>query len=385
MKRFRGTPRHIKEQRIGIITRTAKPFLTRSRYVFLGDPGVGFGYVGRLTTRSPHGGIIHLPTVYDLDMSAADELRDGDIISMAPDGGVNVIWEAEGHNNCILMTERCNCRCIMCPQPPKEDIQRLDELNDRLISLLDDGYDGPLCITGGEPTLKGPRFLKTLTSIKKKMPDVSLDVLTNGQSFANFALAQTVAERMPKQTTVCVSLHADTADLHNQITGSADGFSKTIKGIRNLGRLGVPVEIRFVLNKLNSDRTPDFARFVGQNFPFVVHVALMGLEMTGEALTNADSVWVDPTDYAEDLRRGVKELRRRGVPVSVYNVPLCLLDRSLWPFARQSISAWKNAYLPACDTCRVMNECCGIFTTSGLHSPRIRAVINTEFTPLQRA
>lgn len=383
MKRFQGTPRHLKRQCIGIITRIAKPLLSRSKYIFLGNPGMGLGYAGRLTTMQPHDSLFQTSTIYNLSTDAADSLHDGDIVRLDTDGGVIVLWKEEERGNCILMTERCNCRCIMCPQPPKkDDVQDLDRLNSRLLSLLDDGYVGPLCITGGEPTLKKTQFLNTLAYIKKKMPDVVLDVLTNGQLFANFSLAQAVAEVAPPKTTFCISLHADTPDLHNLITGTTDGFSKTINGIRNLGRLGVPVEIRFVLTGLNSERVQDFARFVGQNFPFAVHVALMGLEMTGDALQNTNSVWIDPTDYAEDLRMAVKELCRRAVPVSVYNIPLCLLDPRLWPFARQSISNWKNDYLPSCGTCQVRDKCCGVFTTSGLHSSRIKAIEDNTSYPV---
>src|SRR5207237_263494 len=82
---------------------------------------------------------------------------------------------------------------------------------------------------------------------------------------------------------------------------------------------------------------------------FVDHIALMGLENTGLALANPELLWIDPLDYADDLAQGVGVLRGAGVHVSVYNLPLCLLDRSVWDVAVQSISDWKNAYLPVCE------------------------------------
>src|SRR3546814_1523485 len=52
--------------------------------------------------------------------------------------------------------------------------------------------------------------------------------------------------------------------------------------------------------------------------------------------------------------------------VSVYNHQLCIIDRGVWPFARQSISDWKNEYMPECEGCAVRNECGGFFSSAKL-------------------
>jgi hypothetical protein len=51
----------------------------------------------------------------------------------------------------------------------------------------------------------------------------------------------------------------------------------------------------------------------------------------------------------------------RGMNVSIYNHQLCVLDRSLWPFAKKSISDWKNMYLDECASCGVLESCGGLF------------------------
>jgi hypothetical protein len=89
----------------------------------------------------------------------------------------------------------------------------------------------------------------------------------------------------------------------------------------------------------------------------------MGLENTGFALANQALLWIDPLDYQADLACGVETLRAAGVNVSVYNLPLCLLDRSVWNGAVQSISDWKNAYLPECEYCAARSQCAGFFST----------------------
>jgi hypothetical protein len=70
----------------------------------------------------------------------------------------------------------------------------------------------------------------------------------------------------------------------------------------------------------------------------------MGLENTDFTFANQDLLWIDPLDYQADLAAGVDILRGSGVNASIYNLPLCLLDRSVWDCAVQSISDWKNGY-----------------------------------------
>jgi hypothetical protein len=92
-------------------------------------------------------------------------------------------------------------------------------------------------------------------------------------------------------------------------------------------------------------------------------VALMGLENTGFAIANNDVLWIDPLDYQEQLAAGVDVLSTAGVNVSVYNLPLCGLDPIVRPFAVQSISDWKSAYLAECDGCSARRDCAGFFST----------------------
>ena len=78
------------------------------------------------------------------------------------------------------------------------------------------------------------------------------------------------------------------------------------------------------------------AEFIAENLPFVAHVALMGLEMTGFTKANSAALWIDPFDYQEQLATAVERLELAGIHTSLYNHPLCLLPEGLWPFARHS-------------------------------------------------
>jgi hypothetical protein len=97
----------------------------------------------------------------------------------------------------------------------------------------------------------------------------------------------------------------------------------------------------------------------------VEQVALMGLEMTGLARPNSAEVWVDPADYQAELSEAAHTLAGAHIATRIYNHQLCVLDRTLWPFAVQAISDWKNDYLDLCRECAVRKDCGGVFTTSG--------------------
>jgi hypothetical protein len=64
-----------------------------------------------------------------------------------------------------------------------------------------------------------------------------------------------------------------------------------------------------------------------------------------------------------ELEEAVRHLWLRRMNISIYNLQLCLLPRSLWSFARKSISDFKNEYVEECEGCSQRNYCSGMFTS----------------------
>jgi len=123
---------------------------------------------------------------------------------------------------------------------------------------------------------------------------------------------------------------------------------------------------------------PQLAEFVYRNIPFASQVVLMGMEMYGLVHQNMDALWIDPIEYQDQLEEATLSLARGGMRVLLYNHQLCVLRKSLWPFAVKSISDWKNTYIATCDGC-VVREQCGGFFQSGVkrHSMHIRPFLQT--------
>jgi His-Xaa-Ser system radical SAM maturase HxsC len=160
-----------------------------------------------------------------------------------------------------------------------------------------------------------------------------------------------------------IPLYSAVDHLHDYVVQARGAFDDTVLGILRLKDKGQHVEVRVVVHAVTAPRLRETCAWLARNLPFVDHVALMGLENTGFALANQALLWIDPLDYQADLACGVDMLRAAGVNVSVYNLPLCLLDRSVWDVAVQSISDWKNGYLAECERCALRSRCAGFFLT----------------------
>lgn len=315
--------------------------------------------------------------------SAFDYLAPGDIVRVNPAAQhLSVLYRKNSRHNSLLVTERCNSNCIMCSQPPQpaDDSFLIAELLEA-ISLMDPASTAELGITGGEPTLLYDGLLKLIACARDHLPGTALHILSNGRLFAYRRYADQVSALAHPDLVFGVPLYSDLPHVHDFVVQAANAFDQTIRGLLNLARHGVRVEIRIVLHRHTYSRLPQVAQFIARNLPFADHVALMGLEMMGYVKMNLESLWIDPVEYQDELRLCVQTLDRAGLNVSIYNHQLCTLDQELWPFAQQSISDWKNIYLPQCGPCVVRESCGGFFASAKLrHSEHIQPVQSDDLT-----
>ena len=310
-----------------------------------------------------------VPLFKCLNIGNVDGLHSGDIVKIFSDGKIIRLWNAMSFQNCLFVTNGCNFRCLMCPQPPCADNPEQHAENLRLLNLLDCKVE-MIGITGGEPTLFPERLIEYFDIINRKFPSARVEILTNGSLLSDFGMAKRLALAAPLNICYCVSIHGDTGTLAESIMRCEGGWDNTLKGLINLARLQQQIEIRVVVTKNNAPYLEDISVFLYRNFPFIYHVAFMGQEITGEAMENYSDIWVEPLDYARSLDRAVRYLSSMDMNVSIYNIPLCLLPESSRRLAARSISDWKQAYIQKCEGCRIKSDCCGFFTTSGNHYPR---------------
>lgn len=331
-------------------------------YVAIGDEVSVNGAIGSTP-------MVILPSVYSY-------LGDGDVLRIAPHRrGIRVLYRRRAKSNGILLTEQCNHYCLMCSQPPKNvDDSWITKQVLELIPLIDQDAQ-ELILTGGEPTLLGDDFLSIVNACKSWLPRTAVHVLSNGRRFADLEFTQRYADIQHPDLMVGIPLYSDLSTEHDYVVQADGAFDETIRGILNLKRLRQRVEIRVVIHKQTFERLPFLAEFIARNLLFVDHVALMGLEITGFTRFNLNDLWIDPIDYKEQLWRAVSHLSSHRMNVSVYNHQLCIIDRRVWPYAKKSISDWKNEYFAECDGCQVRDRCGGFFSSARLrYSDHIKAV-----------
>ncbi len=305
-----------------------------------------------------------------------DYFADGDVIGFDhASGKFRTLYRRNSAHNSFLVTERCNNYCLMCSQPPKnvDDRWILSEIKESL--PLIDRATSALTFTGGETLSDWEDFIDVLKECRDRLPATAVQVLTNGRAFANSRIVDAWKDVGHPKLMAAIPVYASVDYVHDHVVQAKGAFDETILGILKLKDRGQRVEIRVVLHALTAPIIEDTGRWIARNLPFVDHVALMGLENTGFAIANDAMLWMDPVDYGAGLARAVDHLRAAGVNVSVYNLPKCVLPKSVWPNALQSISDWKNGFVEECDRCDEKNACSGFFTTGRPRFSRgIRAI-----------
>jgi His-Xaa-Ser system radical SAM maturase HxsC len=291
-------------------------------------------------------------------------LSDGDIVGIRHGSKrFRTLFRRNSKHNSFLVTERCNNYCLMCSQPPKDidDHWILDEIRESL--PLVDAATRSLTFTGGEPLTDWRDFVSVLAQCRDQLPQTALQVLTNGRAFSHSEIVDAWSRVKHPALIAAIPVYAAVDYVHDHVVQAKGAFDETILGILKLKDRGQRVEIRVVLHALTAPIISETCRWIGRNLPFVDHVALMGLENTGFAIANDALLWIDPMDYREGLAEGVDQLIAANVNVSVYNLPRCVLERSVWPHAVQSISDWKNGYIEECSSCIEKDRCSGLFTS----------------------
>jgi His-Xaa-Ser system radical SAM maturase HxsC len=261
----------------------------------------------------------------------------------------------------------------MCSQPPqdRDDADAMTERNLKVIQLIEEPPE-QLIISGGEPTLLGEKFLSILGALRERFPQTSVLVLSNGRTFAWSSFTARVAAIEHPNLIFGIPLYSDDSRIHDYVVQAKGAFDQTVMGFHQLARYGIRTEVRVVLHAITIPRLPHLAEYIYRNLTFAEHIAFMGLENIGYAPRNMDSLWIDPQDYQDQLESAVEILSTRRMNVSIYNHQLCVLRKSLWKFARKSISDWKNIYLDECQSCGVQADCGGFFQwATKLHSKYI--------------
>ncbi|MFI3261699.1 MAG: His-Xaa-Ser system radical SAM maturase HxsC [Rikenellaceae bacterium] len=375
MKQINSIVTNIEDEVLGIITLKPKNIFGRNKYILVSEnlDTPKRGYAATISNRKLSGSTNRSFCM----VSELSDFKDGDVVLINSSGEIIFLYDIRSSHNAIMATELCNHRCVMCPQPPIVKEKDKTDFNLKLISLFDKSTQ-EVGITGGEPTLIGDKLFILIKHIQKHLPHSAISILSNGVKFADKGYAKKLAILHHYDLQIDVPLFSDIASEHNKIVG-ANTFYKTVDGLYNLAQFRQRIGIRVVIHKLNYKRLPQLAEYIYHNFPFICQVAFMQIETLGLAQDNIDKLWIDPYDYNRELEQAVLILRDRGITTHIYNAQLCILPRSIRPFAQQSISDWKNIYIDKCERCALMSSCAGFFASNkDRHSEHIKNISQND-------
>lgn len=291
------------------------------------------------------------------------QLSIGDVIELA-NGHCYVHFSELSNDACLVVNNDCNEACINCPQTDRKRNPELKYKNLQLIRLIPKGLRS-LALTGGEPTLDIPTLIDLIQKIYKQQPRIHLDILTNGIVFSQYETVEALSKVLKQdRSTFCITLYGDTPSIHDAHTQVPGSFARVNAALHHLASFGYSIELRYLITKLNYDRLPSWIEYAYDNFPFIDHISIMGMEFSGYASQHAQQLYVSPASYIPLLRQAIQKAVIRDIPVFIYNHQVCLLPKELWKFTVSSISDWKRGYHEKCSPCDIIGYCGGFFTTS---------------------
>ena len=101
----------------------------------------------------------------------------------------------------------------------------------------------------------------------------------------------------------------------------------------------------------------------------------MGLEVIGYAEENFSKIWIDTEKFNDKITKAIDILDSSHIQAKIFNIPHCLLPPALWLFSCKSISEWKKTNLNICKKCSLIEDCCGLFSTSKRYSLNLKPII----------
>lgn len=329
------------------------------------------GYGAYLIPQEDYAYYANNPLAYPGNIS----FQPGDMLLIREEAGsryMSMLRTADRAERTLFLTGRCNSNCIMCPYGTKMRTRACNESVSLLLACISlmNPYAEYLCVTGGEPTLLKDDFLKILETIKEHFVQCEVHILTNGRAFHYADFLEDYRKVRPYKTLLGIPLHASYAELHDRITGMPGSFAQTVRGLDRLCAANEHVELRVVVSALNNGNLTELAEFIGNRYPRVNHVSLMGLEMMGNAMLRRQEVWLSFDQIWPQVSRAIEILLHHGVSVQIFNFPLCNVEKRFHSLYRRSISPEKVRYMPECEECILKDRCGGFFQTT-IHMPDI--------------
>jgi His-Xaa-Ser system radical SAM maturase HxsC len=263
----------------------------------------------------------------------------------------------------IPLTFCCNNNCISCIIDSRLSHRHLPwkEIKGR-IKGIPKSCD-TVGITGGEPTIS-PDFFRSMSLLRDTRPDILVFLVSNGRMFSYPEFTKRFHKIGIRNLRIGIAIYSHDPRIHDSITMCDGSWNQTVEGIKNLLMLGIRVELRIIVSKLNFSSLNKTAEFISMNLKGVERVVFINMKYTGNAFLNRKKIFVRYGKLVPHVTKASDILLRTGIPVKLFHFPLCTLSRKYRSLAK-GVTKQKSelAFTDACKTCSSRGDCPMIWKT----------------------
>ena len=214
----------------------------------------------------------------------------------------------------------CNNWCRFCVQAHNRSLgnRTTQEIKDALDLARRDGATG-VVFTGGEVTIR--KDVIELVRYAKQHGFEWIQLQTNGRRFADMDFLKVVMNEGVNE--FGSSLHGYKPELHDYLTRSPGAWMQTLRGLKNIKKLGGYIVLNSVVVKANYRYLEPLAELFGQIGVDQFQFAFM--HAVGNADVNFNSMMASASEASKFMRRGMRIGLDNGAMVMSEAMPYCLM------------------------------------------------------------
>jgi len=193
------------------------------------------------------------------------------------------------------MTPTCNLNCVHCRASSTMDRPCGELSTEESKKMIDEigAFSSPVLImTGGEPLLRTDLCELAVYAKEKGLKPV---LATNG-TLVDIPTAERLKEAGIMRTSI--SIDGATAEAHDSFRGQKGAFEGSIRGMRNLRKVGMPLQINTTITKRNIEEIPRIAKLALAEGASALHIFLLVPTGRGKEIEGDE---ISPKKYEEIL------------------------------------------------------------------------------------
>ncbi len=216
---------------------------------------------------------------------------------------------------------KCNARCKFCYF--HEELNTQEYSGRQIMKMLDLAaeYDiKDIDFSGGEPTIRND--INSLLSYAHSIGFRKNCIITNGIKTSDLDFLKSLIDSGLNE--ILISIHGNSAHVHDELVGVHGAFSNIIKSLKNYKETGIRFRINCVVNRYNYKSLPQFAEIADRYKPAAFNFISFNDWVNAESLTERISVrYIEASPY---LKKTIDLLDQLVPKVTVRYIPFCFMQ-----------------------------------------------------------